>query len=356
MIHFDFARLVSIGLTQTFVQQLYTQTYPDNTQLYRVVDVQREHLMLHDGCDSHFARPHPSLIRSLLDEFTVLAVGDWVLAERRDHQELWVTRRLDPINHLSRRNADGISQAVASNIDTALIVMGLDLDYNLRRLERFLAIAITARINPVVVLTKADLATDLASQVDAVRQRVPPHIEVLAINGLSTTTRQQLVPWLTPGQTLVLIGSSGAGKSTLTNTLTESNQQNTGSVREDDGRGRHTTTSRSLHRCPGGACIIDTPGIRTLRPDADEATVGASFEDITSLAEQCRFKDCKHLEEPGCAVRDAIPPDRLRNYHKLLREVRRDQMTALEYKEQVAKWKARSRASRATIRAKGRIV
>ena len=150
----------------------------------------------------------------------------------------------------------------------------------------------------------------------------------------------------------MLLGSSGAGKSTLINTLLGARVQDTGPIREHDGRGRHTTTSRSLHLLPGGACIIDTPGVRTLRPDADERTVASSFAEVDVLAARCRFRDCRHAHEPGCAVREGVDPDRLRNYHKLLREIRRDTLTALDRQRQVADWKARGRLARARIRSK----
>jgi len=154
------------------------------------------------------------------------------------------------------------------------------------------------------------------------------------------------------GQTLVLLGSSGAGKSTLTNTLLGAPVQNTGAVRANDGRGKHTTTSRSLHRLPGGACVIDTPGLRTLRPDADETSLAAAYDDIAALAARCRFRDCRHADEPGCAVREGVGADRLRNYHKLLRETRRDTLTALDKQRQVAMWKERGRAAKVRMKAK----
>jgi ribosome biogenesis GTPase len=128
--------------------------------------------------------------------------------------------------------------------------------------------------------------------------------------------------------------------------------QDTGAVRAHDSRGKHTTTSRSLHRLPGGACVIDTPGLRTLRPDADSATLAGSFADVEALARQCRFRDCRHGEEPGCAVRDGVDADRLRNYHKLLREARRDTLTALDRQKQLAVWKARGRATRERMKVK----
>ena len=138
----------------------------------------------------------------------------------------------------------------------------------------------------------------------------------------------------------------------MTNTLIGSAVQDTGAVREHDSRGKHTTTSRSLHRLPSGACVIDTPGLRALRPDVDEATLAASFGDIETLAPACRFRDCKHLDEPGCAVREGVDGDRLRNYHKLLREARRDTMSVLERQQMVAQWKVRGKAGKARAKAK----
>ena len=149
-----------------------------------------------------------------------------------------------------------------------------------------------------------------------------------------------------------MLGSSGAGKSTLTNTLLGQAVQDTGAVREHDSRGKHTTTARSLHRLPGGACVIDTPGLRALRPDLDEGTLAATFADIETLAVQCRFCDCQHHDEPGCAVREGVAGDRLRNYHKLLREARRDTMGVQERQRLVATWKARGRATRVDMKAK----
>jgi len=140
------------------------------------------------------------------------------------------------------------------------------------------------------------------------------------------------------GQTLILLGSSGAGKSTLTNTLT-GKAQATGGVRQNDSRGRHTITARSLHLCQGGACIIDTPGLRWLSPDLGQDALNAAFEDIDALAALCQFRDCRHAAEPGCAVRGAIDADRVLNYRKLLREAHRASQTPLDRVAQRAKWK-----------------
>jgi len=203
-----------------------------------------------------------------------------------------------------------------------------------------------------VVLTKADIADDAQERIDEVRRRLPASVPVVAVNGLSPASRAEFDPWMRPGQTLVLLGSSGAGKSTLTNTLLGRAVQDTGAVREHDSRGKHTTTSRSLHRLPGGACVIDTPGLRALSPDLDEDGVAASFGDIEALAACCRYRDCRHGAEPGCAVRDGVPADRLRNYQKLLREARRPVLTPLERRAQLAMWKARGREGSARAKAK----
>jgi ribosome biogenesis GTPase len=209
---------------------------------------------------------------------------------------------------------------------------------------------------PAVVLTKADVIAgvpgQLAACIEALRGRVPARIDLFAVDGKDPYTVAQLQPYLGAGQTLVLLGSSGAGKSTLTNTLLGAPAQDTGPVRAHDSRGKHTTTSRSLHCLPGGACVIDTPGLRALRPDAGETALVATFGDIGSLAGHCRFRDCAHHDEPGCAVREAVPADRLRNYHKLLREARRDTMNVLERQQQLAQWKARGRAGRERSKAK----
>ena len=151
---------------------------------------------------------------------------------------------------------------------------------------------------------------------------------------------------------MVLLGSSGAGKSTLTNTLAGRALQDTGAVRSHDSRGKHTTTARTLFPLASGACVIDTPGLRALRPDLDEDQLGASFADIRALAPQCRFRNCSHGSEPGCAVRAAVDADRLRNHDKLLREARRDTLSALERQRLRSQWKAQGRAGEARARAK----
>jgi ribosome biogenesis GTPase / thiamine phosphate phosphatase len=332
MIDIDFATLRTIGFTQAIAGQLHTlDPLPANARLARVTEVHRDRVTVHDGVAQSSARTLPA-------DMEHLATGDWVLVH-----DGWIAARVPPVTHLARRSHDGRRQAIASNIDTALLVMGLDHDFNPRRLERYLALVQSAGVAPVVVLTKSDIGTDVAARLEELRQRLPGDIPIVAVNGLHAYTVEQLGPWLAPGQTLILLGSSGGGKSTLTNTLAGAVQA-TGGVRDGDNRGRHTTTARSLHQCPGGACIIDTPGLRSLQPDVGGDEVAATFGDIEALATECQFRDCSHGEEPGCAVRGAIDPDRIRNFHKLLREARRGEQTALERIAERNKWKVLMRS------------
>jgi ribosome biogenesis GTPase len=358
MLAIEFETLSALGLTPALANRAAGLSADADaaSELLRVTAVHRSTIEVHDGVSERGARVLPRLVRTLADEATALAVGDWVLAAHDPHGETWIDARVPPSSHIARRDSDGRVHPVVSNVDTALLVMGLDDDFNPRRLERYLALVRNDAIVPVVVLTKADVAGATAGMLDErlamLEGRIPADVEIFAVNALDSPAAVALAGYLGRGQTLVLLGSSGAGKSTLTNTLLGAAVQDTGAVRLHDSRGKHTTTSRSLHRLPGGACVIDTPGLRTLRPDADEATVTAVYDDIATLAAQCRFRDCRHAEEPGCAVREGIGADRLRNYHKLLREARRDTMTALDRQRQAAVWKARGRAANIRMKAK----
>jgi ribosome biogenesis GTPase / thiamine phosphate phosphatase len=350
----NFSLLRGIGLLPAMLQHamLMQDAETDATStLLRVTEVQREGLHLHDGQAEHAARLLPAVRQTLADAGDAVAVGDWVLARRNTFNEWWVHARVPPLNQLARRQLLGGDKTqrlvIVSNVDTALLVMGLDQDFNLRRLERYVSLVRIAGVDAVVVLSKRDLCADAAARVTAVQALLPPQIGVVAVNALGEEPPLALAPWLKAGQTLVLLGSSGAGKSTLTNALIGQAAQDTGANRQGDGRGRHTTTARSLHLTAQGACIIDTPGLRSLRLDGEEQAVSAVFDDVTQLALSCRFRDCQHEAEPGCAVREGVAPQRLRNYQKLLREARRDTLTALQRQTQVQQWKARGRAVRA---------
>ena len=262
-------------------------------RLLRVGEVHRESVRLHDGSGTHSARPLPRLVRSLLEEGSALAVGDWVLAADDAQHQCWVHERIPPSSHIARRDGDGRRHPVVSNVDTALLVMGLDDDFNPRRLERYLALVHGDAITPVVVLTKADVAAPtqeaLDARLDELRGRIPSLVDVIAVNATHRVRRAHAAQLCGTRPDARDAGIVRCGKSTLTNTLLGAHVQDTGAVRVNDGRGKHTTTSRSLHLLPGGACVIDTPGLRTLRPDIDEATLATSFADVEALAAHAGF-------------------------------------------------------------------
>ena len=215
-------------------------------------------------------------------------------------------------------------QVVVANIDVAFLVSGLDDDFNVRRIERYTTTAWNSGATPVVVLNKADLVDDeegIRFEVEA----VAPGVDVVFVSALEGTGIQVLRTYLPEGQTAVLLGSSGAGKSTIINALLGEDRLATGAVREDDSRGRHTTTARQMIFLPGGGMIIDTPGMRELQLWTDQDGFTDSFSDVESLAMECRFSDCVHETEPGCAVRAALDrgdlaPDRFNSYLKLRKE------------------------------------
>jgi len=255
------------------------------------------------------------------------AVGDWVLADPTTHL---VQRLLTRKALLERRKAGNRpQQLVAANIDTLFIVTSCNADFNAARLERYLALANEAGTNSVIVLTKADTVSN-AREYEQQAAPLQRGLTVVVLNARSPDAKTVLFPWCGVGQTVALVGSSGVGKSTLVNTLAGPVQefpQQTGGIRDHDAKGRHTTTSRSLHAIAGGGWVIDTPGLRTLEVSHVGYGIDRVFAEITELAPHCRFRDCTHAHEPGCAVQAAmavgkIDPQRLTRWRKLQNENR----------------------------------
>jgi len=282
---------------------------------------------------------HEAASRSVLP-----AVGDWVVVRRRaDESRGAIVAVLPRRSWFSRRMAGQVTdeQVVAANVDAVFIVMGLDADFSLRRLERYLLLARESGASPVVLLTKPDLAADpaaLAAEAAAVTGATPTHL----INPRHNVGIEQVGRYLASGRTGALLGSSGVGKSTIVNCLVGRDVRRTRDVRASDSRGRHTTTHRELVVLPGGGLLIDTPGMRELQLWDVEAAVDETFDDIRVLAEGCRFTDCRHRDEPRCAVKTAVAEgrlaeSRLASYLKLQSELahlarQRDERALLEEK------------------------
>lgn len=312
--------LPQLGWQAYFQQQLTLEDYQTN----RIARVAAHHrssyeLLTESGkisIDIHHAMP-------------LMTVGDWLLI---DSAERFV--RLLDRHSLFKRKAAGSraeEQLIAANIDTVFVVSSLNQDFNLNRIERYLSIANEAGVEAVVILTKADLCQDAELKRTEV-QSLDSMLMIEVVNSLDPSSIAPLQGWCKQGQTVAFIGSSGVGKSTLVNTLLHEETQQTGTIREDDSKGRHTTTSRTLHLMPSGALLLDTPGMRELQLTDCQSGVSETFSDIEAYANQCRFSDCQHQGEPGCAVNQALlsgllDQRRVDNYFKLMREQARNSAT-----------------------------
>ncbi len=275
-------------------------------------------------------------------------VGDWVAVLAEDDLDVpLIEAVLDRASAIVRGDPGetGDVQVLAANIDTVFVVHPIVEEPNVRRVERELSLAWESGAVPVVVLTKADLSAD-PDAAHAEVERVALGVDVLSINALAGDGVEALLDYVSGHRTAVLIGPSGAGKSTLVNSLLGEERQATREVRVNDGRGRHTTVTRELIPVPGGGVLIDTPGLRAIGLTGSEAGIASAFPDVDDLAPSCRFRDCTHRDEPGCAVVAAVeagelPPERLESYHKLMREA---QVAAMKTdhrlrSEEVRKWK-----------------
>ncbi|MDO6452507.1 ribosome small subunit-dependent GTPase A [Neptunomonas phycophila] len=305
--------LQQLGWKPFFQQQVNLEEL-SNLTIGRVVEQHRDCIVVVSPKGQSSLRPMP------FDK--VVCVGDWVLFD----DKLRICKRLER-QSLFERKAPGskvLTQIIAANIDTVMIVCSLNHDFSLNRIERYLATAREALVEPVVILTKADLCEDTDIKRQQV-QELDPMLVVYTINALDNYDIKQLESYCYDGSTLAFLGSSGVGKSTLVNALVGYESQQTGEIREEDSKGRHTTTHRALKVLPQGGILMDTPGMRELQLSSCKQGVNDTFSEIAEFANKCRFSDCAHMAEPGCAIQQAIKGGllserRLHSYQNLMRE------------------------------------
>ena len=295
----------SLGWSTFFWNQLIEEDTSRNERPSRVIGISRTEVTLHDGNTEFKTNVGGKWFHNRGEEQPI--VGDWVLVDPENKMTRLFVRR----NALKRTNPykPGKMQLMTANLDKLLIISSCNEDYNESRIERFLTLAESNGIEPVVVLTKADL-TDEGESYES-RTRALTGCKIYLINATQDSECEKLLEHLIFGETASLIGSSGVGKSTIVNSLFKQKVQKTQSVRISDSKGRHTTTSRSLHILPNGALIIDSPGIREIALVDEQVDLASSFDDIHQLARQCRFSNCRHGKEPGCAVHAAINSGKL---------------------------------------------
>ncbi|MGB7244152.1 MAG: ribosome small subunit-dependent GTPase A [Sulfitobacter sp.] len=301
----------SLGWQPYFAQQTSVDEIEQHPPA-RVVEVHRNGLHI-VGND----------VDALLPPNADATVGDWVMYDAAQPSLSRVLER----KSLVKRRAPGTDrqvQLIAANIDTGFIVTSCNQDFNVARLERYIALAFEADITPVIVLTKTDLSDSVQAYVDQARA-ISELVDVVAMDARADEPASKLSHWCKRGKTVAFLGSSGVGKSTLTNALAGSQSIETQAMRTDDAKGRHTTTRRQLHVVPSGCVVLDTPGMRELQMTDAASGIGDLFADLHDLAGQCKFNDCRHLTEPGCAVLKAVESGdvddaRMRRWQKLVAE------------------------------------
>ncbi len=334
-------RIKKLGFNQWFLDRVGPAP-PMDFEIARVISVHKDRYVITNGKDEILAALVGKLAFSAQSPLDYPTVGDWVFAQIYDDGQMAIIHAILPRKTLLKRKTPGKKidfQLIAANIDTAFIMQSLDANFNLRRLERYLVITYESKIQPVVVLSKSDLCAseEIEKNIAAVR-KIMPHLQVQPFSNENGSGLEAIRDLLTPGRTYCLLGSSGVGKTTLLNNLIGESQFITKTVRAKDRKGRHATTSRQLIRMDCGAMVIDNPGMRELGVFSVASGLDEAFSEINALSKQCRFNDCAHLNEKGCAVLKAVESGELsekryNNYIKMAKESIHNEMSYLEKRQ-----------------------
>lgn len=323
----------------TWFQNELDKSKSGDFQLARVTTVHKESYIITNGERDISAEITGKLMFSAESPLDFPTVGDWCYVQHFDGNSLAIIHEILPRKSILKRKTSGKKvefQAIAANIDTALIVQSLDLNFNIRRFERYLVMVREGDIQPVFLLSKSDLLS--STEITEIKNKIlklNPRIQIIAFSNTGNSGLNEVENLLLPGKTFCLLGSSGVGKTSLLNNLSGEDLFKTKEVREKDSKGKHTTTNRQLLMLKNGSMVIDTPGMRELGNIGVDAGIEEVFDDIAELESQCRFCDCSHTQEKGCAILAAIEegiisPERYQNYAKMLRESERNEMSYIE--------------------------